>query len=96
MVHWPRTSTRSKAFSPLATITRVSVIATSNSHGYGFTKTALPVLQSPAAFAWDHLAQSGTGPTVSARKVVTLKGYQHWAGRALVGLRALEQCAEQD
>ncbi len=23
-----------------------------------------------------------------------LKGYQHWAGRALVGLRALERCAE--
>jgi hypothetical protein len=28
------------------------------------------------------------------RKVIMLKGYQHWAGRALFGLRALERCAD--
>jgi len=62
---------------------------------YGFTKTALPVLPIAGGFRVDYLAQyRQPGPT-SARKVVTLKGYQHWAGRALVGLRALEQCAEQ-
>lgn len=62
---------------------------------YGFTKTALPVLPIAGGFKVDHLAQyRQPGPT-SARKVITLKGYQHWAGRALVGLRALEQCAEQ-
>jgi glycosyltransferase involved in cell wall biosynthesis len=62
---------------------------------YGFTKTALPVLPIAGGFRVDHLAQyRQPGPT-SSRKVVTLKGYQHWAGRALVGLRALEQCAEQ-
>jgi glycosyltransferase involved in cell wall biosynthesis len=33
------------------------------------------------------------GPT-SARRVIMLKGYQHWAGRALVGLRAIERCAD--
>jgi glycosyltransferase involved in cell wall biosynthesis len=33
------------------------------------------------------------GPT-SQRKVIALKGYQHWAGRGLVGLRALELCAD--
>lgn len=33
------------------------------------------------------------GP-VSARRVVALKGHQHWAGRALVGLRAIELCAD--
>jgi glycosyltransferase involved in cell wall biosynthesis len=33
------------------------------------------------------------GPT-SARRVLALKGYQHWAGRALVGLRAIELCAD--
>ena len=33
------------------------------------------------------------GPT-SARRVIVLKGYQNWAGRALVGLRAIEMCAD--
>lgn len=30
----------------------------------------------------------------SKRKCIALKGYQHWAGRALIGLQALEQCAD--
>lgn len=31
---------------------------------------------------------------VSERRIIMLKGYQGWAGRALVGLRALEKCAD--
>lgn len=31
---------------------------------------------------------------VSSRKVIMLKGYQNWAGRALVGLRALGRCED--
>jgi glycosyltransferase involved in cell wall biosynthesis len=31
--------------------------------------------------------------SVSARRTILLKGYQHWAGRALVGLQALTMCA---
>ena len=34
------------------------------------------------------------GP-ISARRRIVLKGYQHWAGRALVGLQALRMCADQ-
>jgi glycosyltransferase involved in cell wall biosynthesis len=30
----------------------------------------------------------------SARRLIALKGYQGWAGRALVGLRAIELCAD--
>jgi len=33
------------------------------------------------------------GP-VSSRRIILLKGYQGWAGRSLVGLRALERCAD--
>ncbi len=33
------------------------------------------------------------GPT-SARRVIALKGYQSWYGRALDGLRAVEMCAD--
>ena len=62
---------------------------------YGFTKTALPVVPIAGGFHLDYLAQfKQPGPT-SARRVITLKGYQHWAGRSLVGLRALELCADQ-
>jgi glycosyltransferase involved in cell wall biosynthesis len=34
-----------------------------------------------------------SGPT-SLRKVIMVKGYQGWAGRALVAIRALERCAD--
>jgi len=62
---------------------------------YGFTKTTLPVLPVAGGFQLEYLKQyRQPGPT-SARRVIALKGYQHWAGRALVGLRALEQCADQ-
>jgi glycosyltransferase involved in cell wall biosynthesis len=30
----------------------------------------------------------------SAKRVIALKGFQTWAGRALVGLRAIEMCAD--
>lgn len=30
----------------------------------------------------------------SKRKIIMLKGYQGWAGRALVGIRALERCSD--
>lgn len=62
---------------------------------YGFTKTALPVLPIAGGFQLDRLAQYRQAGPISARKVITLKGYQHWAGRALVGLRALELCSDQ-
>jgi len=62
---------------------------------YGFTKTALPVLPIAGGFQVDHLAKYRQPGPASARKVIALKGYQHWAGRALVGLRALELCSDQ-
>lgn len=41
----------------------------------------------------DLLSLRKTGPT-SKRKIIMLKGHQSWSGRALVGLRALERCAD--
>lgn len=60
---------------------------------YGFTGTVLPVFPNAGGFDLaivERLRQPGP---VSARRKIMLKGYQHWAGRALVGLRALERCA---
>ena len=61
---------------------------------YGFTGKALPVLSAAGGLdlaRWQALRQSG--PT-SERRVILMKGYQHTVGRALVGLRALELCAD--
>jgi hypothetical protein len=60
----------------------------------GFNKVALPVYPNTGGFdlnTIDGLRQHG--PT-SERRLIMLKGYQTWAGRALTGLRALERCAE--
>jgi FkbM family methyltransferase len=60
----------------------------------GLLGSALPVL--PAAGGVDVRAVQRyrfAGP-VSRRRVIALRGYQGWAGRALVGLRAIERAAD--
>lgn len=62
---------------------------------YGFDGTVLPVFPNAGGFDLgliERLRQSGP---VAERRLIMLKGYQHWAGRALVGLRALERCADR-
>lgn len=60
----------------------------------GLRGQVLPVLPNTGGFDLDAVrALRAPGPT-SQRRVIMLKGYQHWAGRALVGLRALERCSE--
>jgi glycosyltransferase involved in cell wall biosynthesis len=61
---------------------------------YGFRGEVLGVVPAVGGFdihAMQHLAQAGP---VSARRVVALKGYTGWAGRAKVALEALQQCAD--
>ncbi len=60
---------------------------------HGLLGTVLPV--SPNTGGIDlALARRLRAPgPVSARRVIMLKGYQSWAGRSLVGLRALARCA---
>ena len=62
---------------------------------YGLRGEVLGVL--PAAGGFDiagmqRLAQPGPA---SSRRVIALKGYTGWAGRALVALRALQLCADR-
>jgi glycosyltransferase involved in cell wall biosynthesis len=61
---------------------------------YGLKGEVLPVL--PCSGGYDLAkARSMRQPGLtSARRIVLLKGYQGWAGRALVGLRAIELCAD--
>lgn len=61
---------------------------------YGFKREVLPVLPNTGGFDIERMQQfRQSGPT-SARRLIVLKGYQGWAGRALVGLRAIELSAD--
>ncbi len=59
---------------------------------HGLKGQVLPVYPNTSGFDLIKLAKlkEKTGKT-SARKVIMLKGYQGWAGRALVGIRALSR-----
>ena len=46
------------------------------------------------AFDLEYVNTLRSPQPTSARRIILLKGYQHWAGRALVGLRALAYCAD--
>ena len=59
----------------------------------GFSGDVLPVLPNSGGFAVDASARLRQPGPVSGRRLILLKGYQGWAGRALVGLRALALCA---
>ena len=61
---------------------------------FGFQGEVLPVLPNTGGFDIERMRQfRQPGPT-SARRLIVLKGYQGWAGRALVGLRAIELAAD--
>jgi hypothetical protein len=63
-------------------------------HAFGFRGEVLPLLPAAGGFDIEQIRQlKQPGPT-SARRLIMLKGYQHWSGRALVGLRAIELCAD--
>lgn len=62
---------------------------------FGFRGTVMPVYPNMGGMKADvleRLRKETVAP--SQRKVIMLKGYQGWAGRALTGIRALERCAD--
>jgi hypothetical protein len=61
---------------------------------FGFKGKVLPVFSNTGGFDLEAVSKLRSDRAVSERKKIMLKGYQGWAGRALVGLRALERCAD--
>lgn len=61
---------------------------------FGFNKVVLPVFPNTGGFDLHRLANDAHAQLTSERKTIMLKGYQHWAGRALVAIDALTQCAD--
>lgn len=60
---------------------------------FGFTKQVLPVLPNAGGYDLEACARLRSG-TTSSRRVIALKGYQGWAGRAMVALDALRRCGD--
>jgi glycosyltransferase involved in cell wall biosynthesis len=61
---------------------------------FGLGGEVLPVTPGAGGYDVERLAaMRQPGPT-SARRLILLKGYQHWAGRSLVAIRAIELCAD--
>ena len=61
---------------------------------HGFQGTILPVFPNTGGFNLKKIASFRQKGRVSHRRLIVLKGYQTWSGRALVGLRALERCSD--
>ena len=61
---------------------------------FGFKGDFLPVFPIAGGFDLKLISRLRDSNPVSKRRKIMLKGYQTWAGRALVGLRALERCAD--
>lgn len=61
---------------------------------FGFQGDVLPVLPVAGGHDLKRMRQLREPGPRSEKKLIMLKGYQNWAGRALTGLLALELCAD--
>jgi len=61
----------------------------------GLKGKTLPVLPAAGGFDLEAIKKFRQPGLTSERRTILLKGYQGWAGRALVGLRAIELCASE-
>lgn len=62
---------------------------------FGLRGQPLPVFPNAGGYDLERLSRLRGAMKTSERRLILLKGYQHWAGRALTGLRALELCADE-
>jgi glycosyltransferase involved in cell wall biosynthesis len=60
----------------------------------GFMGIVLPVLPNAGGIELSKVSMLKSTAPPASRRMIILKGYQNWAGRALVGLEAMRYCAE--
>lgn len=60
----------------------------------GYHGSLLPVLPSRGGFKTDYMLSFRQPGPASSRKTIMVKGYQSWAGRALVAFQALRRCLD--
>jgi len=61
---------------------------------HGFVGLHLPVVPNAGGFSDQHLKQAALFPRPSTRKVIAIKGYTGFVGRADIALRAIELAAD--
>lgn len=61
---------------------------------YGFRGVTMPVVPIAGGFPVERMQHLRRPGASSSRRLMLLKGYQGWAGRALFGLRSIELCAD--
>lgn len=61
---------------------------------FGFKGEVLPVITNTGGFDFEYVRQFRQPGKISQRKIIALKGYQGWVYRALIGLQAIEMCAD--
>jgi len=61
---------------------------------FGFTGKFLSVIPNSGGIDFEKVIKLRSNLKPSLRKSIMIKGYQGWAGRALVALRAIERCAD--
>lgn len=59
----------------------------------GFEGTVMPVMPNTGGLDMDMVGSLRSVQKPSERKIIMVKGYQHFAGRALTALNAIERCA---
>lgn len=62
---------------------------------YGFAGPRLPMLTNTGGFDLDQVAKLRSPMPPSKRKIIMIKGYDHFAGRAMTSLRVLERFAAE-
>lgn len=61
----------------------------------GYAGPTLPVLPNSGGFDIPHVQSLQSGERPSLRRLLVVKGYEHFAGRAMVALKVLERFAER-
>ncbi len=61
---------------------------------FGFTGEVLGVVPGGGGFDTSRMQSLSAPGSCSQRRVIVVKGYQHWAGRGLVALQSLRYCAD--
>ncbi|MCL6087388.1 MAG: glycosyltransferase [Actinobacteria bacterium] len=61
---------------------------------FGFKGKYLSVIPNSGGIDFEKVIKLSSNLKPSLRKSIMIKGYQGWAGRALVALRAIERCAD--
>lgn len=60
----------------------------------GFKGITLPVVPNAGGIELGNVSKMKSIALPASRRMIILKGYQNWAGRALVGLQAMRYCAD--